>query len=122
MEAVPASDVVEDDSVVVVIVVVFEASVVVDVYAETITSTFDGMETGQKLHALRSTDQYRSSTSRRYPTARILEMHLAPSFRSYKPAPKQAEESDTEGLVTKLIGIWPATSRSLCTGISSDQR
>lgn len=115
MEAVSASDVVEADSVVVVIVVVFEASVVV-VYAETITSAFAGMETGQKLHVLPSTDQYRSSTSRRYPTARRLEMHLAASFRSYRPAPKQAEESDTEGLVTKLMGIWPATSRSLYMG------
>lgn len=122
MEAVSASDVVEDDLVVLVIIVVFEASVVVDVYAETITSAFAGMVTGQKLHVLLSTDQYRSSTSRRYPTARRLEMHLAASSRSYKPAPKQAEESDTEGLVTKLIGIWPATSRSLWTEISSDQR
>lgn len=122
MEAAAASNVVEDESVVVVIVVVNEASVVVDVYVETVTSALTGMLMGQKIHVLRVTDQYRSRTSRRYPTARRFEMHLAASSRSYKPAPKQAEESDTAGWVTKLIGIWPATSRSLCTGVSFDQR
>lgn len=80
MEAAAASDVVEDDPVVVVFVTVSEASVIVDVYAETVTSALAGMVTGQKVHVLRSTDQNRSSTSRRYPTARRFDMHLAASF------------------------------------------
>lgn len=40
-------------------------------------------------------------------------MHFAAAFSSYMPLPKQAADKVTAGLVTKLIGIWPATSRSL---------
>lgn len=85
--------------------VVTGEAVVVDVYVETVTSGLAGMATGQKVHIFCSTDQYRSTTSRRYPTASRFEIHFAASSRLYRPAPKQAEDSHTAGLVTKLIGI-----------------
>lgn len=101
---------------------VAEGPSVVEVTSETNTSALAGMVTGQKDHDRRSTDQYRSRTSRRKPTARRLEIHSAASFRAYRPLPKQAEDNDTAGLVTKLMGIWPATSRSLYTSQFSYSR
>lgn len=77
-------------------------------------ATSRGMATGQKVHCWRSADQYRSTISRRYPTVNRFEMHSVAALSSYTRFPKHAAESDTDGCVTKLIGIWADTSLSLC--------
>jgi hypothetical protein len=63
----------------VVTVEVSEVLLTVDVSEETVTSDWAGTDTGQKDQLLRVTDQYRSTTSRRYPIARRLEKHWAAS-------------------------------------------
>jgi hypothetical protein len=77
------------------------------------TAAFAGMRTGQKVHVLDVTDQYTSTMKRRYPTASRFDMHLSAAVSSKMPLPKHAALIDTAELVTKLIGIWPATSLSL---------
>ena len=63
------------ESALAVAVVVF----VVEVAEDIVTPGLTGIDTGQKYQVLRLTDQYRSTTKRRYPIARRLEKHCAAS-------------------------------------------
>lgn len=67
--------------------------------------------TGQKLHVVRETSQYKSISSLRKPDARRFETHLAVDATSYRERGKHAAVNETPGTVTKLIGILEDTSR-----------
>ena len=105
MVAGSAAAVDETTSLVVTVDVAEVSAVDVEVTSETYTSALVGIVTGQNDHDRRSTDQYRSRTSRRNPTAKRLEIQSVALSRVYKPFPKHAEDNATPGFVTKLIGI-----------------